>query len=496
MGEWWSSVGVEFPRPFAPVCYGGSYAVKASNIKKVPLQVRKALVQSLSRADNIEEGHFAERTWAGLLSTPLSDEERGYVTDKAKFVNWFVAPDGGGLLGVLMEEDVFGPPKPLPTTISLKDENNKWIARNSQWQWPEIYRAHVVDSNHLCKRPTVEPRIPKPTAKARRAPTVAMCTSTSKDDSRYINEWIDFHVLEGFAHFYLYDTNVSPTLATYLDATRPGWSKYATVVHWPGEHQRHNEMWTDCFMVKARQSNHTWAANFDVDEFLVLNQHKHVVSMLQETCQNGSVHVEAFSFAPDVATGAQRAILSERFLNGRETYELSAELSPYGMPRPLLYRNYHRGEIGWDGTELSQVQYKVKTLALIKDVMEFKSELPARVEGKRRRTLAGHEFDTSYVTPAISGHNVASLFRFPFKSVPEYVYKKCRGVDNSTSIAKREPCEASRTFAITPGAWGSYRSRADESAWNFLSQGIPWYEHFGADVKGVSCERHDLHLLF
>lgn len=29
--------------------------------------------QSLSRRSNIEEGHFAERVWAGLLSTPLSN---------------------------------------------------------------------------------------------------------------------------------------------------------------------------------------------------------------------------------------------------------------------------------------------------------------------------------------------------------------------------------------------------------------------------------------
>ena len=35
----------------------------------------KRIELSLSRGNNIEEGHFAERSWAGLLAYPLADEQ-------------------------------------------------------------------------------------------------------------------------------------------------------------------------------------------------------------------------------------------------------------------------------------------------------------------------------------------------------------------------------------------------------------------------------------
>jgi hypothetical protein len=493
LGEWVSSIGIELPRPYTPVCYGGSYAVQVSRIQQVPLPIRKRLEDSLSRADNIEEGHFAERTWAALFMPPLNDKEIQLLANKGKFVNWHVNVDGAGQLGMLMEEDLFGPPKPV---APIHDKNaSQWVQRDGQWQWPEIYRARVVGSNNVCTRPTVEPLIPKSTSSLTKAPTVAMCTMVEKDDLRYMNEWIDFHVVEGFAYFYLYDNSDTPKLEAYLNATRPGWSKFVTVLHWPGKDQQ-NVVWTDCFTDKVRQSNHTWAANFDVDEFLVLRQHEHVVAMLQDRCQNGSVHVESYTFAPDNATGEQREKLSQRLLNERETYAMSTKLSPYGITRPLLHRNQYSGEIGWDGTEMSKLLYRGKTVAVIEDVVSFQLQMPKLMKGKRRKTLEGYELDSPFSTPDISGHEVASLFRFPFKSVPEYVYKKCHTGSNMTSAAEREECESNRMFATTPGAWLSYRSVRHKSAWGILKKRIPWYQHFDDVVEGVSCKRRDAYHLF
>jgi hypothetical protein len=61
------------------------------------------LVASLSRGDNIEEGHFAERTWAALLSKPLGLEQADEImSSHAHHTNHFVAADGGGHLGALV----------------------------------------------------------------------------------------------------------------------------------------------------------------------------------------------------------------------------------------------------------------------------------------------------------------------------------------------------------------------------------------------------------
>ena len=53
------------------VCYGGIFAASVSNIKKRDMSIWKRIEESLSRGDNIQEGHYAERSWGYLLSTPL-----------------------------------------------------------------------------------------------------------------------------------------------------------------------------------------------------------------------------------------------------------------------------------------------------------------------------------------------------------------------------------------------------------------------------------------
>lgn len=71
LGEWRRAMGMEWTS-IVPVCYGGMFAAKVKNIKaQVSISLLLAL-RSLSRADNLEEGHFMERSWAALLQNPLS----------------------------------------------------------------------------------------------------------------------------------------------------------------------------------------------------------------------------------------------------------------------------------------------------------------------------------------------------------------------------------------------------------------------------------------
>merc|ERR1711953_1494500 len=56
---------------FWPVCYGGGFAATREAVLGVPLDMWSRLMASLSRGDNIEEGHFMERSWAGLLTQRL-----------------------------------------------------------------------------------------------------------------------------------------------------------------------------------------------------------------------------------------------------------------------------------------------------------------------------------------------------------------------------------------------------------------------------------------
>jgi len=53
------------------VCYGGIFAASYRNIMRVDESVWTGAEVALSRGDNIEEGHFMERSWGRLLATPL-----------------------------------------------------------------------------------------------------------------------------------------------------------------------------------------------------------------------------------------------------------------------------------------------------------------------------------------------------------------------------------------------------------------------------------------
>jgi len=61
----------DFQQEVVPVCYTGYFAASLGNIKKQKKEVWNRAAKFLSRADNIAEGHFMERLWAMLLSTPL-----------------------------------------------------------------------------------------------------------------------------------------------------------------------------------------------------------------------------------------------------------------------------------------------------------------------------------------------------------------------------------------------------------------------------------------
>jgi len=64
-----------------PVCFGGNFMSSMRAIRQSPVRDWAAVVESLSRGNNIEEGHFMERLWADLLSQPLSLDQEAKILD-------------------------------------------------------------------------------------------------------------------------------------------------------------------------------------------------------------------------------------------------------------------------------------------------------------------------------------------------------------------------------------------------------------------------------
>lgn len=69
-GSFFGSLDLRLNPELIQVCYGGVFAASFTNIQKVSKSIWKKIETTLSRGDNIQEGHYMERAWALLLATP------------------------------------------------------------------------------------------------------------------------------------------------------------------------------------------------------------------------------------------------------------------------------------------------------------------------------------------------------------------------------------------------------------------------------------------
>jgi len=96
--DWLKFIGVVNVPEVVQVCYGGNFAVRASNLKLHNLTLWGKLEASLSRGDSIEEGHFAERSWGMLIADLLGREQMESLT---KFSNMILLRHDYSLHGLL-----------------------------------------------------------------------------------------------------------------------------------------------------------------------------------------------------------------------------------------------------------------------------------------------------------------------------------------------------------------------------------------------------------
>eukprot|EP00980_Cylindrotheca_fusiformis_P000390 scaffold92_cov85-Cylindrotheca_fusiformis.AAC.8 len=86
LGELYDHVGASsIKEDMVPVCFGGVFVASVNQIHKRDKKLWKAIGQALSRGDNIEEGHYVERMWAMLLSSPLKQYQREAIKEHADY---------------------------------------------------------------------------------------------------------------------------------------------------------------------------------------------------------------------------------------------------------------------------------------------------------------------------------------------------------------------------------------------------------------------------
>lgn len=107
ISDWRQAMEIVYPNTdLVPVCFGGMFMSQKKGLLKQPQRVWDNLEENLSRANNLEEGHFMERTWAGLAMPAENDKYLENITTfilpKIRF-----AEEGGALAGMTWVSESF-----------------------------------------------------------------------------------------------------------------------------------------------------------------------------------------------------------------------------------------------------------------------------------------------------------------------------------------------------------------------------------------------------
>src|ERR1044071_7462218 len=110
----------------------------------------------------------------------------------------------------------------------------------------------------------------------------------ASDEEAFLDEWLCYHKLIGFEHFFLYDDDPKLPLQTRLNNY-----DFVTVVPWYGRHtaltgrNRQTKAYNNA--IKVISKSFDWVAFIDIDEFFVFKRHTSVSQFLQEFSMAGQV---------------------------------------------------------------------------------------------------------------------------------------------------------------------------------------------------------------
>jgi hypothetical protein len=99
----------------------------------------------------------------------------------------------------------------------------------------------------------------------------AIC-AIALNEELYIDEWINYNLLLGFSHIFIYDNSNDNSLKSKA-------SDRVTIIHFPGSVKQLEAYTIFTLQYKSRCK---WAAFIDIDEFIVLKKHNNINDLLSE----------------------------------------------------------------------------------------------------------------------------------------------------------------------------------------------------------------------
>ena len=104
---------------------------------------------------------------------------------------------------------------------------------------------------------------------------VAIC-AIFKNEGPYLKEWIEYHLIVGIDHFYMYNNNSTDNyleiLQPYINAGK------VTLIEWPHQ-QGQIKAYNNC--IDNRRNEAKWIGFIDIDEFIVPNKDNNIYDFLE-----------------------------------------------------------------------------------------------------------------------------------------------------------------------------------------------------------------------
>ncbi len=116
---------------------------------------------------------------------------------------------------------------------------------------------------------------------------ISIICAIAKNENAYLLEWAEHHLALGFSHIYLYDNNDidGERITDVFQSTTI--KENITIIDVRGQKYIQKRVYNECYF----QKDFDWCAFIDIDEFIVLDQHKNITDFLTLFTSCEAIHL-------------------------------------------------------------------------------------------------------------------------------------------------------------------------------------------------------------
>lgn len=163
--------------------------------------------------------------------------------------------------------------------------------------------------------------------------SLCMCV---KDEAKYIQEWLEYYLIQGVDHFYIYNNNgtdnTQGVIQKYIDKGLVSWITY------PGP-DKQIEIYNNA--VQNFKWETRWLGFVDIDEFIVPLKHATLSEAMKDYEDYSQLRIHWILYGSSGHKEETRGLVIERFTKHQEG--INGYTKAILNPRACLYANVHAG---------------------------------------------------------------------------------------------------------------------------------------------------------